>query len=242
MTASSAALATANQLPQRSSRVLASTTVRHARARSFVHDASDQRVFRPTTLNTGWRGAIRRSSDSGVLCCYAVEELPGFHFPASQVLTQDWRFRVVRKLLDPNRLPLTTEAQLGLASNAKVSHSAFWYRVLPPQAQGPLPSCSITWSARCRSDGGIVRPRALAVLRLMTSSNLVGCSIGRSEGFAPLRILSTYSAAYRNSSEKFDPYDIRPLAATYSRSMNIVGSRCLAAKSIIWRRARGVIV
>ena len=39
---------------------------------------------------------------------------------------------------------------------------------------------------------GDVRPRALAVLRLMTSSNFVGCSIGRSPGFAPLRILSTY--------------------------------------------------
>ena len=50
---------------------------------------------------------------------------------------------------------------------------------------------SITWSARCRSDGGIVRPRALAVLRLMTSSNLVACSIGKSAGLAPLRILST---------------------------------------------------
>jgi hypothetical protein len=37
---------------------------------------------------------------------------------------------------------------------------------------------SITSSARCRSDGGIVRPRAFAVLRLMTSSNLVGCSMG----------------------------------------------------------------
>jgi hypothetical protein len=49
---------------------------------------------------------------------------------------------------------------------------------------------SITSSARCRSDGGIVRPRVLAVLRLMTSSNLVGCSMGSSPGFAPLRILS----------------------------------------------------
>ena len=28
---------------------------------------------------------------------------------------------------------------------------------------------------RCRSEGGIVRPRAFAVLRLLTSSNLVGC-------------------------------------------------------------------
>jgi hypothetical protein len=50
---------------------------------------------------------------------------------------------------------------------------------------------SITWSARCKRDGGIVRPRALAVLRLMTSSNLVGCSTGKVAGFAPLRILST---------------------------------------------------
>jgi hypothetical protein len=50
---------------------------------------------------------------------------------------------------------------------------------------------SITWSARCRSDGGIVRPRALAVFRLMTSSYLLGCSMGRSAGLAPLRILST---------------------------------------------------
>jgi hypothetical protein len=35
---------------------------------------------------------------------------------------------------------------------------------------------SITRSARWNSDGGIVRQRGLAVLRLMTSSNLVGCS------------------------------------------------------------------
>ena len=50
---------------------------------------------------------------------------------------------------------------------------------------------SITSSAPISSDCGIVRPRAFAVLRLMTSSNLVGCSTGRSEGLAPLRILST---------------------------------------------------
>ena len=36
----------------------------------------------------------------------------------------------------------------------------------------------------------ILRPRAFAVLRLMTSSNFVGWSIGRSPGLAPLRILS----------------------------------------------------
>src|SRR6266478_8079581 len=50
---------------------------------------------------------------------------------------------------------------------------------------------SITSSARARSVGGGSRPRALAALRLTTSSNLVGCSMGRSAAFAPLRILST---------------------------------------------------
>src|SRR5712691_5442544 len=47
---------------------------------------------------------------------------------------------------------------------------------------------SITSSARARSDCGTVRPSALAVFKLMTSSNLVGCSTGRSAGLAPLRI------------------------------------------------------
>src|SRR5882724_2810705 len=50
---------------------------------------------------------------------------------------------------------------------------------------------SITWSARVSMVGGMARPSALAVLRLMTNSNLVGCCTGRSAGLAPLRILST---------------------------------------------------
>ena len=48
----------------------------------------------------------------------------------------------------------------------------------------------MTSSARPSSDGGIVRPRVFAVLRLMTNSNFVGCSTGRSAGLAPFRILS----------------------------------------------------
>src|SRR6266487_694899 len=50
---------------------------------------------------------------------------------------------------------------------------------------------SITSSARASSVGGTSRPSALAVLRLITNSNLVDCWTGRSDGFAPLRILST---------------------------------------------------
>jgi hypothetical protein len=51
---------------------------------------------------------------------------------------------------------------------------------------------SITSSARDRNSGGIVMPSALAVLRFTTKYNLVGCEIGRSPGFAPLKILSMY--------------------------------------------------
>src|SRR5499427_6744212 len=47
------------------------------------------------------------------------------------------------------------------------------------------PLHSITSSARASSMGGIVRPSALAVLRLITSSYLVGACTGRSAGFSP---------------------------------------------------------
>ena len=50
---------------------------------------------------------------------------------------------------------------------------------------------SITSSARASRLGGTSRLSALAVLRLMTSSYLVGACTGRSAGFSPLRIRST---------------------------------------------------
>src|SRR6516164_3711859 len=50
---------------------------------------------------------------------------------------------------------------------------------------------SITLSALTMTESGTVRPSAFAVLRLMTSSNLVGSSTGSSAGLAPLMILST---------------------------------------------------
>src|SRR5258706_12034070 len=46
----------------------------------------------------------------------------------------------------------------------------------------------MTSSARSSSGCGIETPSALAVFRLMTSSNLFTCSTGRSAGKAPLRI------------------------------------------------------
>src|SRR5262249_54313293 len=53
------------------------------------------------------------------------------------------------------------------------------------------PFHSITSAAVASSIGGTSRPSALAVLRLMTSSNLIGCTTGRSAGLAPLRIFPT---------------------------------------------------
>lgn len=60
--------------------------------------------------------------------------------------------------------------------------------VLPSRGVGDH---SITLSARFNRDAGIVRPSAFAVLTLITNWNFVGCSTGKSPGFAPLRILST---------------------------------------------------
>src|SRR5262249_53429695 len=50
---------------------------------------------------------------------------------------------------------------------------------------------SITSSARASRVAGTVRPSAFAILRLTTSSYLVGACTGRSAGFSPLRIRST---------------------------------------------------
>jgi hypothetical protein len=47
---------------------------------------------------------------------------------------------------------------------------------------------SITSSASICIETGTSIPSALAVFKLMTSSNFVGCSTGRSAGFLPIRI------------------------------------------------------
>ena len=59
------------------------------------------------------------------------------------------------------------------------------------------PLHSITSSARASSVGGMSRPSALAVLRLMYRENCVGSSTGRSAGRAPLRTRSVSAAVRR---------------------------------------------
>jgi hypothetical protein len=55
---------------------------------------------------------------------------------------------------------------------------------------------SITSSAIASKPGGNVKPSALAVFKLMTSSNLVGCMIGRSAGFSPAPSLTHSSNSF----------------------------------------------
>src|SRR6516165_4473552 len=66
-----------------------------------------------------------------------------------------------------------------------------------PSDDDAATSHSMTSSARARIEGGTVRPSACAVLRLTTSSNLVGCSTGRSAGFSPERMRPTYTPTWR---------------------------------------------
>src|SRR5262249_2287239 len=63
----------------------------------------------------------------------------------------------------------------------------------------------MTLSALASTFGGIVRPICFAAFKLITNSNFVGCSTGRSAGFAPFKILSTYVAARRNKSVMLGP-------------------------------------
>jgi hypothetical protein len=84
----------------------------------------------------------------------------------------------------------------GLPPRADIVNALWHFRFVPG---GDLSRCSnvreqsysITSSARTSSVEGMSMPSALAVIKLMTNSNLVGCSTGRSEGFDPRKILST---------------------------------------------------
>src|SRR5712691_440877 len=74
------------------------------------------------------------------------------------------------------------------------------YSLVPlprPCARAPPHTYLITSSAWNRSAGGMVRPSALAVLRLTTMISFVGNSTGKSPGAVPCKILCTYAAARR---------------------------------------------
>jgi hypothetical protein len=97
--------------------------------------------------------------------------------------------------LTANGVKLSMRTTASPISRMDTSVEDGWRESSRPARRAPAPRrtrtrYSMTWSARPSTDGGIVSPRAFAVLRLIASSNVVARSTGRSFGFAPLKILS----------------------------------------------------
>src|SRR5262249_12777026 len=67
------------------------------------------------------------------------------------------------------------------------------------------PPHSITSSAATSSLSGTVRPSILAVEALMTSSNLLDCTTGKSAALAPLSIRPVYTPMWRYASTRLAP-------------------------------------
>jgi hypothetical protein len=85
------------------------------------------------------------------------------------------------------------------------------------RAVGLLGLHSITSSARSKNASETVSPNAFADLRLITNSNLSGCSIGRSSGLSPRKILVTNGAIWRNAPGPNAPSDKRPPTSVNDR-------------------------
>lgn len=121
--------------------------------------------------------ALRCAGDP--LCACAArrcQRLCGRPCPKAQKM-EPWR--KAPDCEDPTVYVLLTVPKIGFEAPSGLSTFVYW----------------MTSSARTSNDCGMVRPSAFDVFKLMTNSNLVGCSTGKSAGFAPFRILSMYPAA-----------------------------------------------
>ena len=80
-------------------------------------------------------------------------------------------------------LPFAIPVGIGSIGRGAVVSTGVWIDALR--------GYSITSLARASSNCGTVRSSALAAFRLMTSSNVVGCSNGSSAGFSPFKTRTT---------------------------------------------------
>src|SRR5262249_31741916 len=174
---------------------LGSETARATTSRTDLYVASSTREARQSAINWSrsnivltrqcvWTAEFVR----GAHCHVSLRAVhPSFSSPSRRAVMRACPFRIVRSQHYYGEAPHT----LGPLR---------WRRERPrgraaEQRHERAPPHSITSSARASSAGGTVRPSALAVLRLIASSNFVGCSTGSSAGLAPLKILSTKAAA-----------------------------------------------
>ena len=149
------------------------------------------------TIKAGFRGLlgpISNGSHFPAFPCNRLQSLPGFT-PAAARLNAP-----------VSRAELAPAIRVGRMSAferiADVGQTSRHVRFVPTP---DMPCYSITSSARVSSVGGTMMPSAFAVFKLITSSYLVGCSTGRSAGFAPLKILSTKNADRRYRSRRSAP-------------------------------------
>ena len=112
----------------------------------------------------------------------------GFHRPPSFVEASP----LIAAYLSRNR-PLSTHCGHSLALTPTAAHAPRLPFAMPVGIGSLVGGLhhSMTSSARAESDGGIVRPSALAVFKFSNKSTLVDCSTGRSPGLAPARIRPT---------------------------------------------------
>jgi hypothetical protein len=126
---------------------------------------------------------IGRPNNSGSFAKLAAIRRASSYVSSAKVAAA-WVAKLVPEA-DRDKCPLFPQKRTFAAA---IPMSALCHNRTPAPQQ--IEAYSITSSARASSVGGISIPSARAVLRLTTSSNLVGCSTGRSAGLAPLRILS----------------------------------------------------
>src|SRR5262245_22227730 len=138
-------------------------------------------------MSVGWYGSGRTDCDRAGSA--GVVEHDGLMSPEpGQVLSYEAATHVWTRARTDSHNDLHRSA--GKALSACTSAAERQRRAADP-CDERTPGHSMTSSARARSECGTVRPRALAVVRLITSSILVGCSTGSSPGFVPRKILST---------------------------------------------------
>jgi hypothetical protein len=99
----------------------------------------------------------------------------------------------VTSVLDDLQLPISARPGRGLRPTRGFSR----YQVCLHKPHTSILIHSIVSAACASRSGGMGMPSSFAVLRFMVRSKRVGCATGKSPGFAPFRILSTYGAAPR---------------------------------------------
>jgi hypothetical protein len=108
---------------------------------------------------------------------------------ASRVFTQPGSFTSLWLLRSIVRMSASHPKATESLRSSEMTLSANWRPEQVQKLHGQNCGYSIIASASNWIEFGTLIPRALAVCRLMTNSNLVDCRTGRSAGFAPLRML-----------------------------------------------------